>query len=394
MMMKLYTDGSYKQDSNIAGIGGYLINSENESVFEFSEIIEDPKMYEKHEILALEKGLMKCIDLGIKKLHCFSDEEQLCKICNVKEEELLQKYIIKNPKLSKIIDLLPNFTQIDFQYIPREENKKADYLANKAIKHLLTNKKFEPENINCVQHFDDNSKQIFNTIKSQIEDFLIFEVCKEKEEYIVKSNRGFKNKQTKEIGYIFIENKIISHQDWIAGAISHIADTMKKTKQENKLIDNIGFMLFGEESQPLDKILRGQIRLSKQIKSELENLDEVAKDFKRVIIHESRDIIDLIREREIKEKETKKQISPKDFIINAIKELGDNYKIGQNKEIENYFNLPESKKDNIIEIQKKYFGELVKIKLMEIRESSANKEKIDLIALRSGLEKDGIKFTY
>ena len=67
-MHQLYTDGSYYPDFKAAGIGGYLLNTQQELVWNFFELITDPQLFSRHEIIALEFGLKKCIEQGIKSL--------------------------------------------------------------------------------------------------------------------------------------------------------------------------------------------------------------------------------------------------------------------------------------------------------------------------------------
>lgn len=79
--------------------------------------------------------------------------------------------------------------------------------------------------------------------------------------------------------------------------------------------------------------------------------------------------------------------------MEAIKKLGDNYQLGDFPEIENYFELPVSKANNVIEIQKKYFGEF--IRMMSSQSMMGAKEEIfNFKDVKESLVKKGIKFNY
>jgi ribonuclease HI len=129
----LYSDGGARGNPGPAGIGFVLYEIFSDGTkkigAEHAEYIGEAtnNVAEYKAILA---GVKKAKALGIKELSCFLDSELVAK-------QLSQKYKIKDPDLGKLFvqvwNLMIGFTKITFQHIPREENKEADRLVNRAI---------------------------------------------------------------------------------------------------------------------------------------------------------------------------------------------------------------------------------------------------------------------
>ncbi len=83
------------------------------------------------EYTALISGLEECRRLGADEVEAFMDSELLAR-------QLSGQYRVKNPGLiplfQKTLRLVASFKRVAFAHVPREENKKADSLAKKAIK--------------------------------------------------------------------------------------------------------------------------------------------------------------------------------------------------------------------------------------------------------------------
>ena len=82
------------------------------------------------EYLAVIRGLEEAMSLGAERVQIRSDSELLVKQINgqykVKNEGLRPLYL-----LVKV--LMEKFTEVSFLHINREQNKEADWLANKAL---------------------------------------------------------------------------------------------------------------------------------------------------------------------------------------------------------------------------------------------------------------------
>lgn len=129
---KLYTDGSYQPDVNVAGIGGYLLDPQGNCIYEFSQPILDKSEFKSHESLALVHGLKKALELNITHLDCYSDD---ISFRNVLNNDVLSQYSYQNNSYRKhIFELKNQFSHIQFNYLPRKENKKADKLAGKILR--------------------------------------------------------------------------------------------------------------------------------------------------------------------------------------------------------------------------------------------------------------------
>lgn len=131
-MYQLYTDGSYIPRLNSASIGGYLLDPDGDTVFDFSCPIEDPKLYNYHEICALEHGLRKCLELKIKNLVYYGDDQSLITILT-KSPEYIENKFTENKQFRRLIknvyNILPFFDQVKLTWISREKNQRADSLS-------------------------------------------------------------------------------------------------------------------------------------------------------------------------------------------------------------------------------------------------------------------------
>jgi ribonuclease HI len=141
-MFKLYFDGASKKNPGISGIGFSIENSKNEEIFSKGEFFSEKATNNEAEYEALYKGLLMCLELKIKNLEVYGDSnlviKQMTDEYKTKAENLIL-YKIKCSSLSK------HFESINFNHIYRKDNKRADFLANKAINsfHIKDEKTWE-----------------------------------------------------------------------------------------------------------------------------------------------------------------------------------------------------------------------------------------------------------
>lgn len=133
-IISVYTDGGSRGNPGLAGIGALIKYDAKEK--KYAEFIGDNRTNNEAEyealIFALEKAKQLLGKKNAKKAkaECFSDSELMVKQLNHQyklKDEKIKKYFIK------IWNLMLDFKEVEFNHIPREENKIADELANKAM---------------------------------------------------------------------------------------------------------------------------------------------------------------------------------------------------------------------------------------------------------------------
>ncbi|HAZ16544.1 MAG: hypothetical protein A3H59_04075 [Candidatus Jacksonbacteria bacterium RIFCSPLOWO2_02_FULL_43_9] len=129
MIYTLYTDGGARGNPGHAGIGAVLYDEKNNIVHEIKKYI-GTTTNNQAEYQALLAGLEYAHKKGIKHIHCFLDSELVVK-------QLNREYKVKDAELGKLFIKVWNichlFSHITFTAIPRERNKHADALVNKAL---------------------------------------------------------------------------------------------------------------------------------------------------------------------------------------------------------------------------------------------------------------------
>ena len=130
--LMIYTDGASRNNPGEAGAGVYIVQEGNP--------IEKIACYlgkttnNIAEYSAAVIGLEYAVKLGASRVKLFADSELLVKQLNgqykVKNEGLKPLYV-------KAKELIAKIGRVEVQYIPREMNKEADALANKAIDEKL-----------------------------------------------------------------------------------------------------------------------------------------------------------------------------------------------------------------------------------------------------------------
>lgn len=124
----LFTDGGARGNPGPAGIG-----------FVLTGIGSTPILYKEYigkgtnnqaEYRALLAGITRAKKEGVKDLMCYLDSELVVK-------QVRGEYRVKNEELKALLGeikkLLPVFTSITFQHVPRAKNAIADKLVNEAL---------------------------------------------------------------------------------------------------------------------------------------------------------------------------------------------------------------------------------------------------------------------
>ena len=123
------TDGAARGNPGHAGIGVVIKDAKGVIVREIFEYIGETTNNQA-EYKALLKALVAAGELGAEQIEIFADSElmvnQLKGLYKVKNEGL-------RPLFNNAKELLRKFKVCNIGYVPREKNKEADELANKAI---------------------------------------------------------------------------------------------------------------------------------------------------------------------------------------------------------------------------------------------------------------------
>lgn len=336
---ELYTDGSHLQDWDTAGIGGYLLSPEGKQVWSFSEKISDITLNPKHEILALEAGLLRCIKNNITHLKCFSDFDALSKILNVTDSDTLNHWVSRNPTLKKVVSLLSQFQDISFQYIPRSKNYKADRLSKKVIlketkyKNKLVENPIKIPQLFCAEQYAKNKRSKFFKIHKDIENYFVFNIKSNNilDIYEVNKSNGIKFNKI---------NTYVLHREWETHFMNIMSDTIAGCPHKE-----IGLMIKPVGSC-IDKKLRGTKVIEDKDIPSMEKFKEIVNNFDKVVINYNNTIAETLF--------PKVACILEDEIIENIKILGN----CSDSEEENYLNM----------LQKKELGEFINLMIHHEKE--------------------------
>jgi ribonuclease HI len=127
--LKIYFDGGSRGNPGPSAVGAVIYDDKGDRIGELSEYIG------KHtnnvaEYIALEKVLEYVDKLGVKEIILLTDStlvhNQVKKLWKIKDKKILDIYIRLTEKLSQ-------YDKVDLRLVPREENREADKLVNKAL---------------------------------------------------------------------------------------------------------------------------------------------------------------------------------------------------------------------------------------------------------------------
>jgi ribonuclease HI len=125
--IKIYTDGGARGNPGPAGAGWVLVLDET-LIIKGNKFL-GIKTNNQAEYAALQYALESLEDLSYESLEIYMDSELIVK-------QLLGEYRVKNAGLLpyyQTISALLDFKNWSIHHIPREQNKKADFLANQAM---------------------------------------------------------------------------------------------------------------------------------------------------------------------------------------------------------------------------------------------------------------------
>jgi ribonuclease HI len=127
--LRLYTDGAARGNPGPAGLGLVIEDEDGTRLWGGCRYI-GTATNNKAEYLALIDGLRKAAEWKPERLEVFMDSELVVK-------QMAGQYKVKSPDLAPLhrqaLTLLRDFPRATLRHVPRERNKGADALANKAI---------------------------------------------------------------------------------------------------------------------------------------------------------------------------------------------------------------------------------------------------------------------
>ena len=125
----IYTDGGARGNPGPAGIGAVIYDDQKNKIAEISEFIGETTNNQA-EYQAVLAAIGKAADLGGEELDFYLDSELVVNQLNgnfkVKNKDLAPLFV-------KIYNATLNFKKVRFFHIPRELNKEADRLVNRAL---------------------------------------------------------------------------------------------------------------------------------------------------------------------------------------------------------------------------------------------------------------------
>ena len=127
--LKIQIDGASRGNPGPSGAGVVLSDSRGKKLKELSIYLGE-STNNVAETCALILGLQEALRLGSQKVSVLTDSEllqrQVTGLYRVKDERLRLLHALINP-------LKESFERFEIQHVPREENRAADRLANKAV---------------------------------------------------------------------------------------------------------------------------------------------------------------------------------------------------------------------------------------------------------------------
>jgi ribonuclease HI len=125
----IHTDGGARGNPGPAGIGVLIEDGDGNTVLEHSRYLGEATNNQA-EYTALIDALEHAKERGADEVDCFLDSELVVK-------QLNGEYKVKDPELAKLYLKVHNlrcaFRKAVFTHIRREQNKRADRLANDAM---------------------------------------------------------------------------------------------------------------------------------------------------------------------------------------------------------------------------------------------------------------------
>lgn len=127
---RVYTDGASRGNPGMAGAGAAILDAETGKVVELLKRYLGKQTNNVAEYQAAILGLTRARELGVREVELVADSQLLIR-------QLGGQYQVKHPGIRPLYDeavaLLKTFAKVKLIHVPREMNKLADEMSNRAI---------------------------------------------------------------------------------------------------------------------------------------------------------------------------------------------------------------------------------------------------------------------
>ncbi len=127
--MRVYSDGAARGNPGISGAGAVLVEPSGQVVDKLGKFL-GVHTNNYAEYMGLLIGLRRAKSLGVREIEVFADSELMIR-------QLGGRYQVKSatlrPLYEEAVKLLNVFSRVKLVHVPREMNKAADEMSNRAI---------------------------------------------------------------------------------------------------------------------------------------------------------------------------------------------------------------------------------------------------------------------
>jgi ribonuclease HI len=131
--LRVYSDGAARGNPGPSGAGAVLVEPSGEVVDRLGKFL-GKRTNNYAEYMGLLLGLRRARELGVREVEVFADSELMIR-------QLGGRYKVNSPSLKPLYDeavrLLNDFSRVKLVHVPREMNKAADEMSNRAIDERL-----------------------------------------------------------------------------------------------------------------------------------------------------------------------------------------------------------------------------------------------------------------
>ena len=125
----IFTDGAARGNPGPAAIGAIIKDEKGNTIATISRCL-GATTNNQAEYQAIITALEKAVSLGVQQVKLYSDSELVVKQINGRYR--VKKATLR-PLYQKVVQLIGSLEAFTITHIPREQNREADRLANKAL---------------------------------------------------------------------------------------------------------------------------------------------------------------------------------------------------------------------------------------------------------------------
>jgi ribonuclease HI len=131
--VRLYSDGAARGNPGLAGAGAVLVEPSGQVVDRLGKFL-GTQTNNYAEYMGLLLGLRRARELSVREVEVFADSELMLR-------QLGGRYQVRSPSLRPLyeeaLSLLNDFERVKLVHVPREMNRAADEMSNRAIDERL-----------------------------------------------------------------------------------------------------------------------------------------------------------------------------------------------------------------------------------------------------------------